>query len=61
MVFEEELEVRVCERGPETKHGSEDDLGCNQIDSCGDTDPHCREGPIARRVKRGDYCEALED
>ena len=59
--FDEEFDVRACERGPETKHGSEDDLGCDQIDSCGDTGPRCREGPRARRMKRGGYCEALVD
>ena len=61
MVFEEELEVRARERGSETKHGSGDDLGCDLIDSCGDTGPHCREGLKTRRVKRGGYCEALVD
>ena len=39
----EELEVRARERGSETKHGSDDDLGCDLIDSCGDT------GPVAGR------------
>ena len=47
--------------GPETKHGAEDDLGCDLIDSCGDTGPRCRERPRVRRVKSGGYCEALED
>ena len=61
MVFVEELEVRARERGPETKHGAEDDLGCDLIVSCGDTGPRCRERPRARRVERGDYCEALGD
>ena len=28
-VSDEELEVRACEEGPETKHGSENDLGCD--------------------------------
>ena len=58
-VFEEELEVRARERGSETKHGSDDDLGCDLIDSSGDTGPRCREGLKTRRVKRGGYCEAL--
>ena len=58
--FYEEFEVRAREWGPETKHGSEDDFGCDLIDSCGDTGPRCREGPRARRVERGDFCEALE-
>ena len=60
-VFEEELEVRARERGSETKHGSDGDLGCNQIDSCGDTGPCCGEGLNTRRVKWGGYCEALLD
>ena len=60
-VFEEELEVRARERGSETKHGSDDDLGCDLIDSCGDTGPRCREGLKTRKVKRGGYCEALVD
>ena len=34
-------------------------MGCDLIDSCGDTGPRCRERPRARRVKRGGYCEAL--
>ena len=61
MVFDEELEVQARESGPETKHGSEDDLGSGQIDSCGDTGPCCRDGLRARRVKSGGYCEALVD
>ena len=44
MVFEEELEVRARESGPETKRGSDDDMGSDLIDSCGDTSPHYREG-----------------
>ena len=60
-VFDTELEVQARERGPETKYGSEDDLGCDQIDSCGDTGPRCREGLRAKKVKRGGYCEALVD
>ena len=56
-----ELEVPVGEGGPEAKDGSEDDLGCDQVDSCGDTGLHRREGLRARRVKRDGYCEALVD
>ena len=56
-----ELEVRARERGPETKHSSDDDMGSDLIDSCGDTGPRCREGLKTRRAKRGDYCEALVD
>ena len=60
-VFDEELEVQVDEEGPEAKDGSVNDLGCDQVKSCGDTGPHRREGLGARRVKRGGYCEALVD
>ena len=52
MASDEELEVQVGEGGPETKDGSEDGLECDQIDSCGDTGPHCREG-LRERKERG--------
>ena len=61
MVSDEELEVQVGEGGPETKDASEGGLEFDQIDSYGDTGPHHREGFRARKVKRGDYCEALVD
>ena len=28
-VSDEELEVQACKEGPETRHGSENDLGCD--------------------------------
>ena len=43
-VSDEEPETQVGEGGYEAKGGSEDDLGCDQVDSCGDTCPHRREG-----------------
>ena len=58
-VSDEGPEVQVDEGEPEAN--SEDDLGCDQVDSCGDTGPHRREGLRARRVKRGNYYEALVD
>ena len=60
-VSNEEPEVQVGEGEPEAKDGSEDDLGSDQVDSCGDTGPRRREGLRARRVKRGGYYEALVD
>ena len=60
-VSDKELEFQAWEAGPETKHGSEDELGCDQIDSCGDTGSRCREGLRAKRVKRDGYCEASVD
>ena len=60
-VSDEELEVKVDEGGPEAKDGSVNDLGCDQVESYGDTGPHRREGLRARRVKRGGYCEALAE
>ena len=60
-MFEKELEVRARERGSESKHGSDVDLGCDLIDRCRDTGPRRREGLKTRRVKRGGYCKALVD
>ena len=60
-VSDEELELQVEEGGPGAKDGLEDDLWCDQVDSCGDTGPCRREGLRARRVKRGGFCEALVD
>ena len=34
-VSDEKLEVQAREGGSKTKHGSEDDLGCDKIDNCG--------------------------
>ena len=61
MASDEELEVQFGEGGPKTKDGSGDGLECDQIDSCGDTGLHCREGLRTRKVKRGGCCEALVD
>ena len=61
MVSDKELEVQVDKGGPEANDGSEHDLGCDQVESCGDTGPHRREGLRARRMKRGGYCEASVD
>ena len=57
-VSDEEPETQVGEGGYEAKGGSEDDLGCDHVDSCG---PHRREGLRARRAKRGNCYEALVD
>ena len=61
MVPNEEPEVQVKRERPRTKHGSEDNFGCDQIDNYKNTGPHRREGRIMRRAKRGGCCEALLD